>query len=159
VSAAANLSQPYTNPDGMRLGACIYCGYCERFGCEVYAKPSATITVLPVAQRTGNFELRTHARVTRINLNAAGDRAESVTYVDAQGREFEQPADIILLTSYVLNNVRLLLHSGIGTPYNPSTGEGTVGKNYAYQAFTGCSVFFDDKTFNLLGSDSPPLAA
>jgi gluconate 2-dehydrogenase alpha chain len=148
VQPAANLSQTYTNPDGVTMGACVYCGYCQRFGCEVYAKPSALITVIPVAQRTGNFDLRTHCNVTRINMDSSGTRAESVTYIDVQGREVEQPADIICLTSYVLNNCKLMLVSGIGTPYNPQTGEGVVGKNYAYQAFTNASVFFEDETFN-----------
>jgi gluconate 2-dehydrogenase alpha chain len=148
VQPAANLSQTYTNPDGVTMGACVYCGYCQRFGCEVYAKPSALITVIPVAQRTGNFDLRTHCNVTRINLDSNGTRAESVTYIDVQGQEVEQPADIICLTSYVLNNCKLMLVSGIGTPYNPQTGEGVVGKNYAYQAFTNASVFFEDETFN-----------
>lgn len=148
VQPAANLSEPYTNPDGVSLGACTYCGYCQRFGCEVYAKPSALITVLPVAQRTGNFELRTHCNVTRINLNADGTRAVSVTYVNARGQEVEQPADLICLTSYQLNNCKLMLTSGIGTPYNPATGEGVVGKNYCYQAFTGATVFFEDEVFN-----------
>lgn len=148
MQPAANLSEPYTNPDGVTLGACVYCGYCQRFGCEVYAKPNSLITVLPMAQRTGNFELRTHCNVTRINLNADGTRAVSVTYVDAQGQEVEQPADLICITSYVLNNCKLMLASGIGTPYNPETGEGTVGKNYCYQAYTGVEVFFDDEVFN-----------
>jgi gluconate 2-dehydrogenase alpha chain len=149
VQPAANLSQVYTNPDGVTMGACVYCGFCDRFGCEAYAKPSALITVIPVAQRTGNFDLRTHCNVTRINLDSSGTRAESVTYVDVQGREFEQPADIICLTSYVLNNCKLMLVSGIGEPYNPQTGKGVVGKNYCYQAFTGATVFFDNEPFNI----------
>jgi len=44
-------SQPYTNPDGMKLGQCQYCGFCERFGCEANAKGSPHITVIPVALR------------------------------------------------------------------------------------------------------------
>lgn len=148
MQPASNLSRPYTNPDGVGLGACVYCGFCQRFGCEVYAKPSATITVLPVAMRTGNFELRTRCNVTRINLDADGKRAVSVSYVDGDGKEIVQPADLICLTSYVLNNCKLMLVSGIGEPYDPATGEGVVGRNYCYQAFTGASVFFRDEEFN-----------
>ena len=44
--------------------------------------------------------------------------------------------------------MRLLLLSGIGTPYDPRTGEGVVGKNYAYQTMSGVNVFFDDKVIN-----------
>jgi gluconate 2-dehydrogenase alpha chain len=37
---AANSSSAYTNPDGQKLGACQYCGHCERFICEAQAKAS-----------------------------------------------------------------------------------------------------------------------
>jgi gluconate 2-dehydrogenase alpha chain len=56
---SANSPQPYTNLDGAQIGACVYCGYCERFGCEVFAKASPLTTVLPAAFKTNNFELRT----------------------------------------------------------------------------------------------------
>ena len=29
---SANLSEAYENPDGQQIGACQYCGFCERFG-------------------------------------------------------------------------------------------------------------------------------
>ena len=38
---SANASRAYTNPDGSKFGACQYCGYCQRFGCEANAKGSA----------------------------------------------------------------------------------------------------------------------
>ena len=44
--------------------------------------------------------------------------------------------------------MRLLLLSGIGKPYDPKTGEGVVGKNYAYQTMSSVNVFFDDKILN-----------
>ena len=148
VQPAANLSEAYTNPDGVQMGPCVYCGFCQRFGCEVYAKPSALITVIPTAMRTGNFELRTRADVQRVNLSDDSTRATGVTYIDAQGREVVQPADLVCLTSYVLNNCKLMLYSGIGDPYDPQTGEGTVGKNYCYQAYTNATVYYDDEVFN-----------
>jgi len=138
----------YTNPDGATFGACVYCGYCERFACEMYAKSSPQLAVLPVALKTGRYDLREGVNVVRINLDNTRRRAVSVTYVDGAGGEFEQPADMIFLTSFILNNVRMLLISGIGTPYDPSTGRGNVGRNYAYQANTGATYFFEDKTFN-----------
>ncbi|MHB0877970.1 MAG: GMC family oxidoreductase [Anaerolineae bacterium] len=145
---AANLSQTYTNPYGVSLGQCNFCGYCERFACEWFAKSSPQTTILPLLLNSDRFELRTGARVTNINLDSTGTRAVSVTYVDALGREFEQPAEIILLTAYQLNNVRMLLTSGIGRPYDPATGEGVVGKNYSYQVGGGVTVNYDDQYFN-----------
>ena len=93
-----------------------------------------------------NFELRTNAIVLKVNLDSTGKRAVSVTYLDARGREFEQPADLIILSAYALGNVHLLLHSGIGVPYDPATGKGVVGRNYAYQCGGGATAYFDEKT-------------
>jgi len=145
---AANASQPYTNPLGVSMGPCTYCGFCERFGCANYSKASPQTTVLPSLMRRSNFTLRTECEVLKINMDGTGKRATGVTYVDAQGREWEQPADIVLLCAYQFHNVRMLLLSGIGTPYDPRDGTGTVGRNYAYQSGSGVTMFFDDKTFN-----------
>ncbi|MFX5956686.1 GMC family oxidoreductase N-terminal domain-containing protein, partial [Acinetobacter baumannii] len=80
------------------------------------------------------------AQVIKVNLDASGKRATGVTYIDAQGREVEQPADLVLLTAFQTHNVRLLLLSGIGKPYDPVSGEGVVGKNFAYQYNGGINV-------------------
>jgi gluconate 2-dehydrogenase alpha chain len=145
---SANMTRLYTNPYGLTLLPCVYCGFCERFGCEMGAKASPQTTVLPVLRRTKGFELRVRSTVRRVNLDASRKRAVSVTYVDAEGRELEQPADLVLLASYVFNNVRLLLLSGIGEPYDPAAGRGIVGRNYAYQTTSDVQVFFEDKELN-----------
>jgi gluconate 2-dehydrogenase alpha chain len=145
---AANMSRAYTNPLGVQLGPCTYCGFCEKFGCGNYSKASAQTTILPVLMRKKNFTLKTEAEVLRINRDSTGKRAVSVTYVDANGEEYEQPAELIVLCAYILHNVRLLLISGIGQPYDPMTGDGLVGKNYAYQITSSVNVFFDDKILN-----------
>ena len=145
---SANMSQAYVNPLGVRLEACTYCGFCEKFACGNYSKASAQTTLLPVLMKKSNFSLRTECEVTKVNLDSTGKRAVSVTYVDASGEEFEQPADLIVLCSYILNNVRLLLLSGIGAPYDPQTGQGVVGKNYAYQITSSVNLFYDDKILN-----------
>ena len=148
VQPSANLSENYTNPDGISRAACQYCGFCERFGCEYGAKADPTVTVIPVAKATGNFEVRTHSEVRRI-LYSNG-QATGVLYTDlTTGEEFEQPADVVVLSGYVFTNVRLLLLSGIGKPYDPTTGTGVIGKNYAYQIRKGRATgFFDDHKFN-----------
>jgi gluconate 2-dehydrogenase alpha chain len=145
---AANMSRAYTNPLGVQLAPCTYCGFCEKFACGNYSKSSAQTTILPVLMRKPNFTLRTQSEVTKVNLDSSGKRAVSVTYVDAAGREYEQPAELIILTAYALHNVRLLLISGIGKPYDPATGQGVTGKNYAYQITSSVDVFYDDKILN-----------
>jgi choline dehydrogenase-like flavoprotein len=69
--------------------------------------------------------------------------ATGVTYLDAQGREVEQPADIVVVAAFQFHNVRLMLLSGIGEPYDPATGKGTVGRNFAYQNMATIKAFFD----------------
>lgn len=143
---AANASEPYTNPYGARLGPCNFCGFCENYGCYMYSKASPQTTILPALLKKPNFELRTQAQVIKVNMDASGKVATGVTYIDAQGREIEQPARMVILTAYQLHNVRLLLLSGIGKPYDPVSGEGVVGKNYAYQPHGGAQVMLPKGT-------------
>ena len=143
-----NLSQPYVNPLGAQLGACTYCGFCEKFGCGNYSKASPQTTILPYLLLKPNFTLKTECEVLRVELSADRTRATGVTFVNSAGEEFFQPAEMVVLSAYVLQNVRLLLLSGIGKPYDPATGEGVVGKNYAYQTMSSVNVFFDDKIIN-----------
>ena len=83
---SANMSQPYINPDGVACGACHYCGYCERFGCEVNAKASPHFTVIPLAaRRTERRDAHQRARDEGQSRCARKKRAESVTYIDAAG--------------------------------------------------------------------------
>ncbi len=146
---SANLPVTYTNPDGVARGPCTYCGFCERFGCEVGAKSDPTVTVIPLALKTGKFELRMRSNAFQIKND--GKTAQSVLYYDANGAIQEQPADIVIVASYVFNNARLLLMSKLGKPYDPVSATGAVGKNYAYQTGGGGA------TRLLQGEEVPPL--
>lgn len=144
----ANASQAYTNPDGSRFGACQYCGYCQRFGCEANAKGSPHITVIPIAMANPNFELRTHAWVTRVVKDSSGKRVTGVNYTNIMtGEEFEQPANIVLLCAYAINNVHLMLLSGIGEPYDPQTQKGIIGKKLRLSKRRQCAVVFRRQKF------------
>ena len=145
---AANASRAYTNPLGVTMGPCTFCGFCERFGCANYSKASAQTTVLPVLVRKPNFTARTECEVLRIDLTGDRRHAAGVTYVDSSGEEWFQPAELVIVTAFMLHNVRLMLLSGIGTPYDPRTGQGTVGRNYACQTNSSVSLFYDDKILN-----------
>ncbi len=144
AAPAANASRPYLNPLGVQMGQCTYCGYCEWFACGNYSKASPQTTILPVLLKKDNFSYRTGCDVTRVIMDAAGKRAVGVSYVDLEGREFEQPADLVILCAFAQHNVHLLLLSGIGQPYDPRTGTGVTGKNYAYQITSSVEVFVDD---------------
>jgi gluconate 2-dehydrogenase alpha chain len=143
---SANLPVAYKNPEGTERGPCTYCGFCERFGCEVGAKADPTVLVIPQALKTGKFEIRFRANAFQIAND--GKTAKSVLYYDAHGAIQEQPADIIIVASYVFNNARLLMMSKLGTQYDPVTGTGQVGRNYAYQTGGGGAAgYFKTKKF------------
>lgn len=148
---ASILSRAYRDLSGRERAACLYCGFCTRYGCEVDAKASANVSHIPLALSTGKYEIRTHAKVIRVNVNNDG-LATGVTYVDLRtGEEHEQPAEVVILSGFTLSNVRMLLLSN----HNPShpngigNDQGRVGKNYSYQVLgTPASGFFEGRRFN-----------
>jgi gluconate 2-dehydrogenase alpha chain len=87
---SGNMSRAYTNPLGIRLGPCTYCGFCEWFGCGKYSKASPQTTILPVLVRKSNFLAVDNCEVTRINTDRSGKHATGVIYVDTEGEEWEQ---------------------------------------------------------------------
>jgi gluconate 2-dehydrogenase alpha chain len=150
---AATNSVTYTNPDGVSRAGCAYCGYCERFGCMIGAKAQPTNTLLPVLRRRKHFELRAGCWVRRVVVE--GGKARGVEYVDGQGREVFQPAERVFLASWTLNNVRLLLLSKIGEPYDPVTGRGQVGRALTHQiSMPAAMAFFDQPLNRFMGAGS-----
>ena len=141
---AANASRPYVNTYGCQMGRCNFCGFCSDYGCLNYSKASPNVCIMPVLRIRKSFELRTHAQVLKVNLDADRKRATGVTYLDAHGQEVEQPADLVVLCAFSFYNVHLMLLSGIGTPYDPVEQKGTVGRNYSYQNLNRVSMFFGD---------------
>lgn len=146
IQPSALSTRPYTNTEGLPMSACVYCGFCSNFGCEHFAKASPQVCILPAAMKLDTFALRTGAQVLRVELDKDRKLARGVTYVDAGGQEFFQPADMVFLCAFSVHNVRLLLLSGIGKPYDPATGQGVVGRNYTHQTTSGVNLFFDEKT-------------
>lgn len=137
---AAILTDTYKDLAGNTRGACLLCGFCTRFGCEVAAKASALVTHIPAAVATGNYEIRTNSYVFRVNTGADG-MATGVSYIDASGREQTQDADIVILSAFPLTNVRLMLMSRSGAHADGiGNDHGLVGKNYTYQLGGGGST-------------------
>ena len=144
----AAMTQDYRNLYRVQMLECARGGFCSSHVCAQGAKANPLTSVLPALTRQPNFELRPLCNVLRVNTDSTGKKATGVTYIDARGNEVEQPADIVVLGAYCFSNTRLLLLSGIGTPYDPLTGKGVVGRNYSYQQGGSVHVFFDDREFN-----------
>jgi gluconate 2-dehydrogenase alpha chain len=147
---SAALTRTYRNPDGVERPACLMCGYCSRYSCMIGAKAQPSNTLMPVLKTKKNFTLRTGCWVHRV-MHRNG-KAEGVSYTDASGQEFQQPADVVLLSSWTANNNRLLMLSKIGDQYDPATGKGTLGKNLTHQVGQGVQLFFDKPMNNFMGA-------
>lgn len=141
----AILSKDYTSPDGVSRAGCTYCGDCTWHVCAVGAKGDSRVAFLPIAKRSPRFRVVDRAYV--VGVTHDGKRATGVRYFDHEGRLIEQPAHAVVLSAYALNNVRLLLLSGLGVPYDPVSGEGVVGRNYAHQILQVSTGFFAGRKF------------
>ena len=119
----AILSQPYRG-----RGACLNCGFCEGFGCEVRAKSSTLATVIPVAEKTGRCEIRADSNVRKIEIDKAG-RATGAIYFDREGREVFQRAKAVVVCANGAETPRLLLMSKSNLfPQGLANSSGLVGK-------------------------------
>jgi choline dehydrogenase-like flavoprotein len=135
----AILSQPYAG-----RGACVHCGFCLMFGCEVGAKSSTLATMIPLAEATGRCELRTECTAFRIETDAHG-RAREVLYYDAQGREQGQKARAVILSANGGETPRLLLMSASPKfPDGLANSSGLVGKYLMFNGHASAHAFFEE---------------
>jgi gluconate 2-dehydrogenase alpha chain len=87
-------------------------------------------------------------RANAFMITNDGKTAKSVLYYDQNGTVNEQPADIVIVASWVFNNARLLLMSKLGSPYDPVAATGQIGRNYAYQVGGGGATgYFNEQKF------------
>ena len=126
-------SQPYRG-----RSACVHCGFCHGFACEVRAKASTLTTVIPEAEATGRCELRSESYVFRIETSTEG-RATGVTYFDRDRRERFQRARGVVVCANGAETPRLLLMSESNAfPHGLANSSGLVGKylmfNYSGRA-------------------------
>ena len=125
----AVLSQPYHG----RV-ACVHCGFCESFGCEVGAKSSTLAALIPIAVRTGRCEIRPNSYVRKIEVGKDG-RVRGAVYFDARGHEQFQRAKAVVLSANGAETPRLLLMSkSAAFPNGLANSGGNVGK---YLMFDG----------------------
>jgi choline dehydrogenase-like flavoprotein len=119
----AILSQPYQG-----RSACVHCGFCEYFGCEMRAKSSTLVSVIPIAEKTGRCEIRPNSYVRKIETDGHG-RVTGAVYFDANRREIFQKAKAVVLCSNGAETARLLLMSKSKRfPQGLANSSGLVGK-------------------------------
>ena len=120
----AILSQPRAG-----RAACMNCGFCLGFGCEIGAKSSTLASVIPLAEKTGRCEIRPNSYVHRIEVDKNG-RAVGAVYFDAQRNVHLQRAKAVILAANGAETPRLLLLSTSNQfPDGLANSSGYVGKN------------------------------
>ena len=138
VEPLAILSQPHNGRP-----ACINCGFCSLFGCEVGAKSSSLASMIPLAEASGNCEIRAECAVFRIDTNAAG-RADEVLYYDPDGNERSQKARAVILSANGAETPRLLLNSASDAhPDGLANSSGFVGRNLMFNIYAGANALFE----------------
>ena len=143
---AAIASRAYQGRTG-----CAYHGYCSRGGCHINAKGSTAVTTIPKAQATKHLSVVSEAHVTTIEVGANG-RVSGVNYIKG-GTEYFQPAKVVLVASYVYENVRLLLLSkSKAFPNGLSNNHGQVGRHYfSHNQIGGVTALFPKRVNNWYG--------
>ena len=116
---------------------CLQCGFCAFYGCEVGAKSSSLAAMIPLAEASGNCEVRPESTVFRIVKNAEG-RVTEVLYYDKDGNEQGQRAKAVVLSANGAESPRLLLDSD-----NLANSSGYVGRNLMFNAHAGANATFE----------------
>jgi gluconate 2-dehydrogenase alpha chain len=139
---AAILSRTYRGQP-----SCDYCGFCTSDGCHTNAKGSTFLNAIPAAEKTKNFKVVPLARVTTIVVDRHG-RATGVNYVRG-GTTYFQPADVVILSAYIYENIRLLLLSKSSAyPNGLSNNHRQVGKNHISHMYGGVDGVFPGRKLN-----------
>jgi choline dehydrogenase-like flavoprotein len=119
----AVLSQPYRG-----RAACVHCGFCESFGCEMGSKSSTLAALIPLAVETGRCEIRPNSYVRKIEVGKDG-RVRGAIYFDASGRQVFQRAKAMVVSANGAETPRLLLMSKSSAfPQGLANSNGNVGK-------------------------------
>jgi choline dehydrogenase-like flavoprotein len=125
----AILSQPQPG-----RSACVQCGFCLGFGCEVGAKSSSLVAAIRVAERTGRCEVRANSYVHRIELDSNG-RAIGAAYFDEKRNTHLQKAKAVVVCANGAETPRLLLLSASKQfPDGLANSSGLVGKNLMFNS-------------------------
>jgi len=123
--------------------ACVNCGFCMGFGCEVRAKSTALYTMIPEAEATGRCEVRPESYVFHVETDNRG-RATGVRYFDRDKHEHFQKARAVVLSANGAETPRLLLNSTSARfPQGLANSSGLVGKHLMFNQGAGVHAVFE----------------
>jgi choline dehydrogenase-like flavoprotein len=142
----AILSEPYRGRP-----ACGYCSLCGSYACEMGAKSSMAVSLLPAAVSTGRCEIRPRSMAVEVSVRPDG-LASGVVYVDATQQRRSVGARCVVLACSALETARLLLMSRSALfPSGLANNNGLVGRNLLFSGMGKGQALFRRKRL------SPPI--
>ncbi len=140
------ISEPYEG----RL-PCNGCGNCGS-GCPRGSMAKMSLTLWPRALAAG-VQLRTGARVERIETGPDG-RATGAVYIDrATGNRVRQTADMVIVAGNGIGSPRLLLMSASGRhPHGLANGNDVVGRYLLHHTLVAAEIWVDEPIRSYMGN-------
>jgi len=118
-------------------------GLWNQFGDPTSMRSTTLTTFIPEALATGKYDLRPDCYVKEITTRETG-LAKGVVYIDPQGREVEQEAEIVIIGCGAIESARLLLLSTSSQfPDGLANSSGQVGKNATFHETMMTTGLFD----------------
>ncbi|MDH3645834.1 MAG: GMC family oxidoreductase [Gammaproteobacteria bacterium] len=123
--------------------ACMHCGFCLAFGCEMNAKSSTLATMIPEAEATGRCEIRSESTVFNLPTDNKG-RIREVLYYDKNGNEQAQRCKATILAANGAETPRLLFLSASSRfPQGLANSSGLVGKYLMFNCHSVTHAVFE----------------
>jgi gluconate 2-dehydrogenase alpha chain len=153
---AADLGlHPYTCPIGINSTpyrgrpAARYNQWEVNCGDSSGAKWNPGLDAVPEALGTGNFDLRTNCRVTRVLTDDTG-AACGVEYIAADGQRRTQRARCVVLAAYSLESIRLMfLSADAAHPAGLGNNTDQLGRHFMSRSFGSVYGHIPGERFNL----------
>ena len=132
--------------------ACNGCSFCNGFGCEIGAKSSTLVTVIPEALKTGNCRLIPQAFAREITVDPRGNPDGVMFQRDGSQKWEKIAARVIVVCASATETPRLLLNSkskfhpaGIGNEHDQ------VGRNIDNDGGLFAYGLFEEPVTDLVG--------
>jgi len=104
---------------------------------------------------TGKFTLVVNSFIFRLDFDPTTKLVTAARYYDPQGNIHTQPGKVFFNGMWGYNMIRIMLLSGVGTPYDPVAQTGAVGRGLTngYLPYRGTSI---SGTLPNIGGNSYP---
>lgn len=124
---------PYSNAMGIDLGPtgnCTRCGTCDGFVCKIDAKGDAEISALNPALKSSKVQLRTSAKVKRIELTPDGKSVDRLLVEGIDGDLIVKGKKFVIAAGSVNTAALLLASKSPKAPNGVANSSDLVGRNF-----------------------------